>query len=124
MLSPTFGFIFVSTAALVAAALAALEVPLPLQLAAFAAALLASLLFLRPRFVGRLAAQGVPTRTESLTGKVGVVTVEVDPVGGTGRVEVGGQDWAARSADRIPEGARVRVEGADGIVLLVRREEQ
>ena len=43
-------------------------------------------------------------------------TLKADP-GYTGRVNVAGEDWAARSADAIPTGTRVRVVGADGIVL-------
>jgi membrane protein implicated in regulation of membrane protease activity len=34
-------------------------------------------------------------------------------------VNVGGEDWAARSAGRVPTGSRVRVVGSDGIVLEV-----
>ena len=40
---------------------------------------------------------------------------------GTGRVNVGGEDWAARCTEPIPPGTKVRVVGADGIVLEVIR---
>ena len=40
---------------------------------------------------------------------------------GTGRVNVGGEDWAARSREPIAAGTKVRVVGADGIVLEVTR---
>ena len=43
----------------------------------------------------------------------------IDPVVGTGRVNVGGDDWAARSGVPVPAGSEVEVVGADGIVLLV-----
>ena len=43
------------------------------------------------------------------------------PTLGTGRVNVGGEDWAARSAEPIPTGTKIRVVGADGIVLEVTR---
>ena len=58
---------------------------------------------------------------EQLIGKNGIVTHDIDPTAGTGRVNVGGEDWAARSTDRIPAGSQVGVIGADGIVLEVRR---
>lgn len=119
LLSPTFGFVFVSAAALAAAGLAAAGATLVWQLCAFAVVLLASLLFLRPRLVGRLGAQGVAGRTDALVGRLGVVTAAVDPVSGLGRVEVSGQDWAARCDSPLAPGAGVRVTGADGIVLLV-----
>ena len=45
----------------------------------------------------------------------------IDPMLGTGRVNVAGQDWAARSEEPVATGTRVRVVAADGIVLEVRR---
>jgi membrane protein implicated in regulation of membrane protease activity len=49
------------------------------------------------------------------------VTQDVEPLLGTGRVTVSGEDWAARSTEPIPAGATVKVVGADGIVLEVTR---
>ena len=63
----------------------------------------------------------MPSRTEPLIGRHGVVTHDIDTTLGTGRVNVGGEDWAARSAEPIAAGTKVRVAGADGIVLEVTR---
>ena len=63
----------------------------------------------------------MPSRTEPLIGRHGQVTHDIDPTLGTGRVNVGGEDWAARSDEPIPAGTRIRVVGADGIVLEVTR---
>jgi membrane protein implicated in regulation of membrane protease activity len=63
----------------------------------------------------------VPSRTEALVGRHAIVTHDIDPTLGTGRVNVAGEDWAARSADAIAAGAKVRVVGSDGIVLEVTR---
>ncbi len=63
----------------------------------------------------------VPSRTDPHIGAVAVVTQPIDPVGGGGRVVVAGEDWAARSTESIPAGARVTVMDADGIVLLVEK---
>jgi membrane protein implicated in regulation of membrane protease activity len=49
------------------------------------------------------------------------VTHDIDRTTGAGRVNVGGEDWAARSAEPIASGTMVRVVGADGIVLEVTR---
>jgi membrane protein implicated in regulation of membrane protease activity len=81
--------------------------------------LLASLRMLRPRFLSKLDSQGVPTRTEALVGKPGIVTETVDPNLGTGRVRVLGEDWAAQSDTALPVGTLVHVDGANGIVLNV-----
>lgn len=50
---------------------------------------------------------------------VGQVVVVVEPIAdGHGRVRVGDGAWTARGQD-APVGARVRITGADGTVLLV-----
>jgi membrane protein implicated in regulation of membrane protease activity len=61
----------------------------------------------------------VPSRTDKLVGQRGVVTEAIDPVRGTGRVNAGGEDWAARSEAPLPVGAEIVVDGSDGIVLRV-----
>jgi membrane protein implicated in regulation of membrane protease activity len=118
---PHFGLIFVAIGAVGAATAAALSMSLAMQLVVFCVALTISVLVLRPKLLARMDSRGFPSRTEQLIGKDGVVTHEIDPTIGAGRVNVGGEDWAARSSERIPEGAHVRVAGADGIVLEVRR---
>lgn len=120
VLSPLFGFIFVSGAALGAALAAGLSVGLPGQVLAFTGLLLASLGLLRPRLVKRLSpTPSIPSRTERLQGLVGRVSEAIDPERGTGRVEVEGEDWAARCEVPLPAGSRAVVGGADGIVLIV-----
>jgi membrane protein implicated in regulation of membrane protease activity len=118
---PHFGMIFASLGAVAAAATAAFGFGLSVQIVAFVLVLGASLALLRPRLMGNTGAPGVPSRTEALLGHQGIVTHDIDLTLGTGRVNVGGQDWAARSASPIAIGTRVQVTGADGIVLEVTR---
>ena len=75
----------------------------------------------RARLLDRVGGQGLPTRTGPLVGRHGIVTHEIDPTIGTGRINVGGEDWAARCHESIPTGTKVRVVAADGIVLEVTR---
>ena len=117
---PHFGVIFASLGAAAAAVVAGLGFGTPVQLLTFVIVLGASLVVLRPRLIGRNDAPGVPSRTEVLVGREGVVTHDIDPTVGAGRINVGGEDWAARAAAPLPIGTRVRVVGADGIVLEVR----
>lgn len=120
VLSPLFGFIFVTVAALVAGVLGALGLPLMGQLLVFGVSLFVCLALIRPRVVARIApAAGVPSRTERLIGARGRVIETIDAVQGTGRVVVEGSDWAAQSALVLPVGTEVVVSGADGIVLRV-----
>jgi membrane protein implicated in regulation of membrane protease activity len=117
---PQFGVIFVSLAAIPAALAAAAGLNLVAQMVVFLVVLVLSLTLLRPRLMARLGgAKGVPSRTEALIGREGVVTHDIETVVGAGRVNVQGQDWAARSVQPISAGTRIRVVGADGIVLEV-----
>jgi len=118
---PHFGFAFVSAGAIGAAAVAFLGYGVPAQFATFVVVLTVSIAGLRSRLVGRLGGRGVPSRTDTLIGRHAVVTHDIDPTVGSGRVNVAGEDWAARSAEAIAAGAKVRVVGADGIVLEVTR---
>jgi membrane protein implicated in regulation of membrane protease activity len=116
---PHFGVVFVSVGAVAAAIVSALGFGLPAQIMVFIVALGLSLVLLRPRLVRQLGARGVPSRTDTLIAKQGVVTHDIDPSLGGGRVTVGGEDWAARAATTLPVGTKIRVVKADGIVLEV-----
>jgi membrane protein implicated in regulation of membrane protease activity len=116
---PHFGVIFVSAGAVAAAIVAAFGHGFPAQVIVFIAALGLSLGLLRPRLVNQLGGRGVPSRTDTLIGKEGVVTHEIDPRLGGGRVNVGGEDWAARAVTPLPVDTKIRVLRADGIVLEV-----
>lgn len=118
---PHFGCAFVSAGAVAAAAAAFFGYGVPAQVATFVVVMTVSLMALRSNLLGRLGGPGVPTRTEPLVGRHGQVTQDIDPTLGTGRVNVGGEDWAARSTEAIPSGTKIRVVGADGIVLEVTR---
>jgi len=116
---PHFGVVFVSVGAVAAAVVSAIGFGLPAQIIVFIVALGLSLVLLRPRLVRRLGARGVPSRTDTLIGKEGVVTHNIDASLGGGRVTVGGEDWAARAATTLAVGTKIRVLKADGIVLEV-----
>lgn len=116
---PHFGSAFVSFGAVAAAAAAFLGYGITEQLATFVVVLVVSLVLLRSRLVGRIGGRGVPSRTDALLGRHGIVTHDIDPTLGTGRVTIGGEDWAARSSAPVTAGTKVTVTGADGIVLEV-----
>jgi len=119
---PHFGSAFVSAGAVAAAASAFLGYGIAVQLATFVIVLTVSLATLRSGLVARLGGRGVPSRTDPLIGRHGMVTHDIDPVIGTGRITIAGEDWAARSRETIATGTKVRVVAADGIVLEVARE--
>jgi len=116
---PHFGLIFVTLAALAAAGVAWAGYGTILQSVVFIVALGVTFFGLRPRMMSNLGSKGVPSRTDTLLGRDGIVTFDIEATVGAGRVNVGGEDWAARSATPIPAGTRIRVVAADGIVLEV-----
>jgi membrane-bound serine protease (ClpP class) len=70
-----------------------------------------------------LRAQKVPIRTgqESMLGRTGIVTVDLNP---RGHVQVAGELWTAELADGsepLPRGTRVAVVGVKGVRLLVQK---
>jgi membrane protein implicated in regulation of membrane protease activity len=118
---PHFGSAFVSAAAVAAALTAFLGFGATAQVATFVLVVAVSIMGLRSRLVTHIGGRGVPSRTEALMGREAIVTSAIDATLGIGRVTVGGEDWAARSTAVIEAGARVRVVGADGIILEVTR---
>ena len=118
---PHFGSAFVGAGAIAAAAASFFGFGLSVQLTTFIVVMVVSLVTLRSRLLKRIGGPGVPSRTGPLVGRRGIVTHDIEPMLGSGRVTVGGEDWAARSAEAITSGTRVRVVGADGIVLEVTR---
>lgn len=117
---PHFGVIFVSLGAVAAAAGAYLALGIAAQLALFIIVVGVSFMLIRPRILKSMSAAGVPGRTEMLVGRDGIVTQDIDSSIGAGRVNVEGQDWAARAPLPIATGTRIKVVGADGIVLEVK----
>lgn len=116
---PHFGVVFISVGAVAAAVVATIGLGVPMQVLVFVVALALSLWLIRPRIVARLGAPGVPSRTDTLIGREGIVTHDIEATVGAGRVNVGGEDWAARAATPLGAGTRIRVLRADGIVLEV-----
>ncbi len=118
---PHFGSAFISAGAIAAAGAAFFGFGVPAQIGTFVVVMSVSLVALRANLLSRLAGGGVPSRTGPLVGRHGQVTHDIDPTLGTGRINVGGEDWAARCSEPLATGTKVRVVSADGIVLEVTR---
>lgn len=107
--------------ALVAAIAAGLDVPLGVQVALFLSVSLLLLFFTRPIAVKYFNKDRVKTNVESLIGRQAVVISEIDNLEGIGQVNLGGQEWSARSGDEkhYPVGAVVIVKEIKGVKLIV-----
>jgi membrane protein implicated in regulation of membrane protease activity len=108
-------------AALVTAGFAAIGLPIPIQLLAFAALSVAGLTVLRP--IARRQVQQIQLQrfgVDRLVGRTALVVKEVS--GHDGLVRIGGEEWTARSMDEsqvIPAGETVNVLQIDGATAIV-----
>ncbi len=120
MIAPGFFLMWLGLAAIIVGMLTwALPISLPLQVALFA------ILSVLTVYAGKKFLKDNPIESDDpklnnrgarLNGEI--VTVVEAIADGHGRVRVGDTDWNARGADAAA-GAKVRVIGADGAVLLV-----
>jgi inner membrane protein len=119
----SFYFLFMGVSAIVVGALLGVGVPLPTWAAVvlFSALSVAFLVGLR-RPLQRLARSKSTASldVDTLVGEHGQV-IEPIPVGGSGKVEVRGSPWTARSeaSQEIPAATPCRVIRADGLTLWV-----
>ena len=108
--------------ALVAAILAMLSVPFPVQVVSFILVSFILLLFTRPVAVKYFNKDRVRTNVESLIGQEAIVVSEIDNLEQAGRVPLQGKEWTARTEKngvKIPVGSVVIVKSIDGVKLIV-----
>ncbi|MEV2276793.1 NfeD family protein [Nocardiopsis sp. NPDC049922] len=120
-LTLTFVLGLVAVAALVAALLGAIGLPVAVQIIGFAATAAAGLVLVRP-IMQRQMTRGPDARSgaAALVGRSGVVLREVD--GDRGLIKLSGEEWSARCIDEdlvIPVGAHVDVMEIDGATAVV-----
>lgn len=109
--------------AAVALILAGIGVRFPIQLIVFLIVSFVLLLAIRPLANSRFNGHRTATNVDSMVGREGVVSEEIDNLKAEGAVLVSGQEWTARSADpdvRIPKEAHIIVESVEGVKLIVR----
>ena len=121
----TFGLVSIwfAIGATVAAAMAAFELPEWSQILAFVLVSFLLLLILYRKMAKR---RTVKTNSDSVIGGRYVVTESINNLMGSGRVQVGGLSWAAKSTDDkkvIPEGTVVVVRAINGVTLLCETDE-
>ena len=108
--------------ALTAFVVALLSAPGWLQIILFVVISALLLLFTRPFAVKFINKDTAKTNYESMAGRVGEVTEQIDNLRATGCVRIAGQDWTARSAEEtgvIPVGSEVVVERIEGVKVIV-----
>jgi membrane protein implicated in regulation of membrane protease activity len=121
VLTLTLALGLIAAAALAAALIGGLGLPLAVQIAAFAVTAGAGVVFIRPIALRHIR-QPPPLRsgTAALVGREAITLTEVTRR--DGRVKIGGEEWTARPYDPdivIPQGALVDVFAIDGATALV-----
>ena len=94
------------------------------QLIWFAVATLVAFLAVRPILKRLSKVDEVPTNADALIGRRAVVSEDINPATGTGRVAIDGDDWKAESEDDQPieKGTRVVVVSRESIILTVKKQ--
>lgn len=113
--------------ALVAFLVAVLGLGLGVQIIIFAIVSLALLAVTRPLAMKYFNQERQKTGAELLIGQKALVIEEIDTLSSKGRVEVRGQEWAAKTdapEGKIPKNAIVVVEGIQGVKLIVSNGEE
>ena len=96
------------------------------QMMAFVAVSFLLLFFTRPFAVKYVNKGHVSTNVDELIGMEGVVLEEIDNLKSTGKVQVRGMEWTARSQDqdkRIEKDKIVEICAIEGVKLIVKEKE-
>ena len=119
-LTPQLLTIWFAAGSAVGLLLSVLHLPEWLQISAAIIVSVVLLILTRP-LVRKLNREAEKTNALGVIGKTGVVTERIDNLAFTGRVNVAGQSWSARSADGNPlrVGDTVQVLHIEGVKLIV-----
>lgn len=118
--------IWFAAGALVATIAAACNAPLFIQIALFLIVSVLMLVFTRPVAMKYFNKDRTRTNAESLIGKKGIVTGEIDNLKGCGQVTLNGMEWTARTVAEdctVPEGSVVVIRAIRGVKLIVEPDE-
>lgn len=100
---------------------------LPVQIAVFLIVSIILLVVTRPIAMKYFNQERQRTNVESLIGQNAVVTEKIDAIHATGKAEVNGQEWSARTPEGmesvIEAGTIVLIEGIQGVKLVVKAKE-
>lgn len=118
--------IWFAAGALIAFVAALVGFGLPVQIGIFLIVSVILLIVTRPIAVKYFNKERQKTNAEELIGKNALVLEEVNTLQALGRVEVAGQEWAAKTDEPegiIPKNTVVSIEGIQGVKLIVKKKE-
>ena len=108
--------------AFIALLLAAMSVPIWIQVLVFSVISIVMLLLSKTIFKKFIRSKPIEnTNADALIGETGIVTEDIDNIVGKGLVKISSQIWSARSSDemqKIKQGTLVRVKSIEGVKLI------
>lgn len=99
----------------------------PIQVLVFLVVSLVLLLLVRPIARAHFNVNRTPTNVDSMIGRKGLVTEDIDNLKAQGTVMIDGMEWSARSADqkqKIQKDVQIEVLAVEGNKVIVKPENQ
>ena len=118
--------IWFSLGALAAFVVAIVGFGVPIQIGIFLIVSIVLLFLTRPIAVNYFNSARQKTNAEGLIGQSAIVTEEINTLHATGKAEVNGLEWSAKTDEEegvIVEGEIVSIEGIQGVKLIVKKKE-
>lgn len=78
------------------------------------------LIFATRKFCDKFSKNEASDTLNTIVGKIGIVTNDIDPIKYNGQIKIGGETWTATSEIPIEKGAEVIVEKIDGVKAVVK----
>ena len=78
------------------------------------------LIFATRKFCNKFLNNDAPETINTIVGKIGKVTVDIDPINAVGQVKIGGESWSATAETPIETGAEIIVEKVEGVKAVVK----
>ena len=116
--------IWFATGAFVAAIAAAFGAPLWLQVILFLVVAVVMIVMIRPLATKHLNNKAEKTNVEAVVGKIGMVIETIDNTKETGRVQLDGMEWMARTVEAgivLEKDTSVKVLEVSGVKLMVEK---
>lgn len=78
------------------------------------------LIFATRKFCNKFLNNNAPETINTIVGKVGKVTVDIDPINAVGQVKISGETWSASAETPIAAGSEIIVEKVEGVKAIVK----
>ena len=123
MMGPGFLLFWVGVGALIAMIVSIFVDSIAIQIGVFTISSIALLFCTRPLAKKLTKHDTTVTNANSIIGKKGIVTKEIDSIKGIGQIKVDGEIWSAKSSTNeiIPEKTEIKIIDINGVKAVVEK---